>query len=184
MPKLISEAYQKLNKKLHQREAAFGTSAGAAHAAMIAKAVSATGSRSVLDYGCGKGTLKKELLRITPNLDVREYDPARPGKTALPEPADIVACFDVLEHIEPELIDNVLDHIQSLTLRCAYFLVNCKPASKTLADGRNAHLIVKPPEWWVEKLKVRFDVGDLKPVYGDTEFIAFVRAKTPQQPAR
>jgi 2-polyprenyl-3-methyl-5-hydroxy-6-metoxy-1,4-benzoquinol methylase len=178
MSKFISDTYQQLNNALHESEPEFGTSASAAHAAMVVKAVRATNARSVLDYGCGKGTLKPELLRLMPELDVREYDPGRPGKTALPEPADIVTCFDVLEHIEPEFLENVLDHVQSLTRGHAYFLVNCKPAAKTLADGRNAHLILQPPEWWIDRLKTRFNIINVRPLYEGIEFLAFVSAKT------
>ena len=45
-------------------------------------------------------------LRLT--FEIKEYDPAIPGKDSLPEPADIVVCSDVLEHIEPNYLLNVL----------------------------------------------------------------------------
>jgi hypothetical protein len=107
---------------------------------------------SVLDYGCGKGGLKKAL----PAHDVREYDPAIPGKDGPPEPADFVLCADVLEHVEPEYLDEVLDHIKVLARKFVMLSPSTVPALKTYPDGRNAHLIVQPPEWWREQFEKRF----------------------------
>ena len=64
----------------------------------------------------------------------------------------------MLEHIEPELIDNVLDDLKRLTIGLGIFSVHTGPALKILADGRNAHLIQEQPEWWREKFLARFDV--------------------------
>ncbi len=109
---------------------------------------------SVLDYGCGKGGLKKAL----PDADVREYDPAISGKDVLPGPADLVLCADVLEHVEPEYLDSVLDHIQGLARKFVMLSPSTVPADKTLPDGRNAHLIVEPYPWWREQFLKRFEL--------------------------
>ena len=72
----------------------------------------------------------------------------------MPEiPAELVICTDVLEHIEPELIDNVLKHIESLTLKTAYLIIDTLPAQKNLPDGRNAHLIIENQDWWTNKIQ-------------------------------
>lgn len=42
-------------------------------------------------------------------LTIHHYDPAVPEWSAPAAPCRFVACIDVLEHIEPHLIDNVLD---------------------------------------------------------------------------
>jgi hypothetical protein len=55
---------------------------------------------------------------------------------------------DVLEHIEPEFVANVLQHMDSLFTRVAYLLIATCPAKKSLPDGRNAHLIQEEPDWW------------------------------------
>jgi hypothetical protein len=70
----------------------------------------------------------------------------------------MVACIDVLEHIEPELLDNVLDHLQSLTELVVMLTIDSGPAGKTLADGRNAHLIQEPMSWWLPKLSERWEL--------------------------
>jgi len=144
---LISENYRKLNEKLHETEKEFGTY-GMQAAPQIHKLVLNLNTTDVLDYGCGKGTLGKNLP-----FTIKEYDPAVEGKTENPEPADIVVCTDVLEHIEPDYIDDVLEHLTSKIKKAGYLQIANGPANKTLADGRNAHLIQKGLIWWAQKLE-------------------------------
>ena len=84
------------------------------------------------------------------------YDPGVPEYADLPKPSQMVVCIDVLEHIEPELLDNVLDHLEELTEEVLFATIHTEPAGKVLPDGRNAHLIQKPPEWWLPKIMERF----------------------------
>jgi len=76
----------------------------------------------------------------------------------------------VLEHVEPDLLDNVLAHISSLTRHYAFLNIATVAALKTLPDGRNAHLIVEPPEWWRARLERHFTLAsfDVKPTYIET----------------
>jgi hypothetical protein len=76
-----------------------------------------------------------------------------------PQPCRFVACIDVLEHIEPDLIDNVLDDLKRVTAGVGFFSVGTGPARKVLADGRNAHLIQKPAAWWLPKFMDRFELA-------------------------
>ena len=87
---------------------------------------------------------------------VQCYDPGVPEYADPPTPAEMVVCIDVLEHIEPELIDDVLDHLEELTESFLFATVHTQPAGKKLPDGRNAHLIQKPAEWWLPKIMERF----------------------------
>jgi hypothetical protein len=121
-----------------------------------------TGARSISDYGAGKQNLLKGLagLGIQPTAYF-PYDPAFPEYGA-PRTADLLCCIDVLEHIEPHLIDNVLAELASLTSKFAFFTVTMRPAEKTLSDGRNAHLIQKPTSWWLPKLAQHFEVVHLQ----------------------
>lgn len=43
----------------------------------------------------------------------------------------------VLEHIEPECLEQVLDHLQRLTRKIALLNIVTRPANKVLADGHN-----------------------------------------------
>ncbi len=78
--------------------------------------------------------------------------------SATPEPRELVACIDVLEHIEPECLDDVLDDLRRCVLKYGIFTIHTKPAQKILPDGRNAHLIQEQPDWWKEKLNKRFTI--------------------------
>jgi hypothetical protein len=151
---LITEDYLKLNKKLHEDNPNYGTS-GTAYVDAVLKIAMELKTQDILDYGCGKSTLALNLP-----FSIKQYDPAIPKYADMPRPADIVVCTDVLEHIEPVCLDNVLDHLRDLTIK-ACFVSGCTvPAKKTLADGRNAHLIVKSARWWIDQLWDRFELID------------------------
>src|SRR5688572_7436580 len=95
---LISEEYRELNRKLHAENALFGND-HFGWSKFIRHLVEGNGYTEVLDYGCGKGKLAAALADL--NIQMQEYDPAIEGKEAEPQPAELVACTDVLEHIEP-----------------------------------------------------------------------------------
>lgn len=122
---------------------------GGSHAPEVETFLRKLGGRSVLDYGCGRATLAPAI----PGIKVFEYDPGIPGKDGLPKPADLVVCTDVLEHIEPHLLNQVLRHIYLLSARGTYLVIATRPARETLPDGRNAHLIIESPTWWIDKLR-------------------------------
>lgn len=67
----------------------------------------------------------------------------------------MVACVDVLEHIEPDLLDNVLDDMTRVTEVILFASIDTGPAMKSLSDGRNAHLIQQPMSWWLPKFWAR-----------------------------
>lgn len=114
------------------------------------------GADSLLDYGSGQETLRQELAQLDPpitRINVTCYDPGIPNRAALPKPADLVTCTEVLEHVEPEQLSRVLGHINALALKGAFLTISCDHAGELLADGRNAHLIVEDYEWWLNMLQ-------------------------------
>lgn len=149
---LISPAYLELQRRLHARPKGYGGK-GDTWAQPVLDLVARFRASSVLDYGCGRGALKRALEPIKPvSLDVREYDPAIPGKDGRPSFADLVVCTDVLEHIEPDRLDAVLAHLKTLARTAVFVVIALRESNKTLADGRNAHLIVAPADWWIDRL--------------------------------
>jgi hypothetical protein len=149
---LISAEYVRQNKLLHTDPKGFGGD-GKKHAERIRDYAKALGARSICDYGCGEGTLKPALRALGFDGFVAEYDPGMPGKEALPKPAQLLACTDVLEHIEPERLDANLAHQFSVAELGAFMTIATRPANKILPDGRNAHLIQETPAWWLDKLR-------------------------------
>lgn len=156
---LISEDYRKMQQELHKNPG-YGV-ASVHYAPLVAQVLEAVGAQELLDYGAGKGrlgvTLKEQIKRP---LAIHHYDPAIPEWSAPPQPCGFVACIDVLEHIEPALLDNVLDDLKRVTLGVGVFTVHTGPAVKFLADGRNAHLIQQPPAWWLPKFLDRFELAN------------------------
>lgn len=157
---LISESYKKQQEHLHETQV-YGT-ASIEKAPMVAKLMNNLGVSKLLDYGSSKlcnlfKTLTEDRL-VEHKFQYIPYDPAVEKYAETPEPAEMVACIDVLEHIEPELLDNVLNDLERVTECIGFFSIHCGPAGKVLQDGRNAHLIQKPMEWWLPKLWERFEV--------------------------
>lgn len=153
VPALISEAYREQNRRLHEESEVYGANS-ASYFNPVVKLMHRTRSADVLDYGCGKGSLVKALQEH--GYNARGYDPAVAEYSAPPEPADLVVCTDVIEHIEPEYINGVLIDLERLTKRAIYLIIATGPAQKILPDGRNAHLIQKDSREWLYDLLPRF----------------------------
>lgn len=149
----ISKEYLEMNQKLHAEQENFGVS-GQKWAGFIDVVASDFSCASILDYGCGKQTLAKSL----PERRVIGFDPAIPELSAPPGKADFVVCGDVLEHIEKNYLDDVLSDLNKLANVVAFVVISTREAAKKLSDGRNAHLIVRSPHWWLERLEKRFQV--------------------------
>ena len=115
---------------------------------------------TVLDFGCGNVMLQEKL-----DIPVTRYDPAIKGLDKYPtEAVDIVVCSDVLQFNKESVIDALLDEIHSLCNRYVIFVIDTRVSNYLLPDGRNAHLTVKPAEWWVNKLQRRFELVAIKPI--------------------
>jgi hypothetical protein len=122
---------------------------GAKHEAIVRRLIEDYQPATILDYGCGENKLAEALKPIR----VMGYDPGIPERAAMPKPCELVICTDVLEHVEPEKLDSVLDHLWRITGKVAYFVISTRPANAILPDGRNAHLSVHPASVWLEKLR-------------------------------
>ncbi len=154
MPEYISENYRQLNADLHKTRPIFGSKSFKWGRHVLAVLGADPGIETILDYGAGKGTLGASLKDKIQDLKLewREYDPAIPGIDKLPEPADLVVCTDVIEHIEPEYIDNVLKHLRTLAKRKLLLTISFMSSGDILPDGSNAHRIVMNEKAWRNKL--------------------------------
>ena len=163
--KLISEYYKKQNRLLHESGEKYGQR-GDRHLKKIHDLKEEYGCNTILDYGCGTGTLSKKLEGVV------NYDPGILEFDIMPEQADLVVCTDVLEHIEPELLGNVLKHLHILTNKCAFFSIATRyDSSKLLPDGTNPHKIVKSVAWWSKTLSDYFVIERVRPLIGEVEIV-------------
>jgi hypothetical protein len=113
------------------------------------------GIKTVLDYGSGQGYqyMPPHSLDKKWGVDVTMYDPAVPGLDELPGGKfDMVICSDVLEHVPEEEITPMIEGIYKLATKYVFFTVCCRAAKKTLPDGRNTHVTIRPMGWWANKI--------------------------------
>lgn len=161
----ISPQYKQQQRQYHEKQLhahrPWGVEDGKWFA-LVLMLLHISNAKTVLDYGAGQGVLAKKLR--SEGIDVTEYDPGIPAKETKPEGTfDFVVCADVLEHIEPAYIENVLNEIDQY-LTVGGLLIPClKPARKhTLPDGRNAHVLIRSRAWWINELEKRWDTYILK----------------------
>tara|TARA_R100000951_G_scaffold114030_2_gene117381 strand:+ start:1710 stop:2237 length:528 start_codon:yes stop_codon:yes gene_type:complete len=145
---MITPEYKKLLTDHHKNNPRWGTTAGR-FIQQVERITRNTYCFDGLDYGCGKGALKKGYKG---QARFGEYDPAIAGKDTIEGRFDIVTCIDVLEHIEPEHINEVLREVLGLAKKVAFLVISTRPAIEVLPDGRNAHLIVESGDWWAAKV--------------------------------
>ena len=143
-----SDAYTKELERLHARKS-FGNATGVP-GILQSFLDDRTDVKSILDFGCGKGTPLQSLSNK--DMTIYNYDPIT-NPIKLPEKVDLVYSRDVLEHIEPEQIDSVLNKLFTISNKYQHHLIACHPAKKGLSDGRNAHLIIERPKWWKQKIQ-------------------------------
>lgn len=147
---LISRSYVDAQKYLHAQPKGYGQR-GRKWAEAVQNILVAYDAWSVLDYGCGTGSLMQALaVRGVNESRMREYDPAILGKDERPVFADCVVCTDVMEHVEPDKVQNVAKHLAQLTRKVCFVVVSLVETAKILPDGRQAHISLHPVEFWQE----------------------------------
>lgn len=157
----LSEEYRQVLKDTHAKAGlAWGNTGSVKFYGNIVKLIKKFEVTEMLDYGAGPGNLKKRLLGDFPELIVHEFEPARDEVSLSAAPCKFVVCNDVFEHVEPEYLDAFFEDLQRVVEDRGYFTVCMVPAIKILSDGRNAHLILKPFSWWINKVANYFDIRE------------------------
>jgi hypothetical protein len=157
---LITEEYRDLQREFHKVRSDYGTSSQKYVDQVLAMSQQ-IGSRDILDYGCGKAHLQKGFP-----FPIQNFDPCIDEYNRPPKPADIVVCTDVMEHIEPACIDAVIADLARLTKKILLVDVACRPAKKFLPDGRNAHLTIETPNWWLMRFLPHMDLHSFQAQQG------------------
>lgn len=153
---LITDNYREQQEHLHETTD-YGVVAEQ-YGEMVSAMIDALEVDTVLDYGCGHNLSLQRTLKPERAIKYQAYDPGVPEYSEKPVPSQMVVCIDVLEHIEPNCLEDVLDHLEAMTEFVLVATVHTGPAGKVLQDGRNAHLIQKPMEWWLPKIWERFTI--------------------------
>lgn len=161
----------------HRRHEPYGTH-GYRWAPDVIDLMRETGSSSILDYGAGKGSLAAALRVADYDLDIREFDPGIPRKSALPEPADLVTCFDALIYVEQNRLEAVLEHIKALARKAVFLNVPFHPEHwQNGPDAGKRWFVGLEPRHWVAMFYGRWPHGKAemrrpaKP--GGTEYLLF-----------
>ena len=149
---LISNEYRAQQAQLHKEKDGFGTSADM-YADIVQSLINKYKPKNFLDYGAGK-----QVMRPYVTVPYIPYDPAIEAISKQPPPCDMVMTADVLEHLEMDYLDAVMDDLVRVTKRVGFHVVHTGAAINHLPDGRNAHLIQKPPEWWLPHFINRFNI--------------------------
>jgi len=154
---LISPEYRQEMERLNGA-GSFG-SAGRTFGIIVSSIIQKAGITHLLDYGCGsKMMLRNAIKDPPPGFVYQGYDPGVPKLSGDPAPAEMVVACDCLEHVEPDCLDDVLDHLEDLTEAILFASIATGPAAKKLSDCRNAHLITQPMQWWLPKFWERFEL--------------------------
>lgn len=171
----ITDAYLAEQQILHADPRGYG-GRGAKWAEKVMMLATELGASSILDYGAGQGSLARALRKDM--IRVEDFDPAIPAFAFLPKPAPLVVCTDVLEHVEPDCMDDVIAHLAELARPWLFAVVSLVETAKTLSDGRQAHISLHPRAWWEELLSRRFELfrlfDDVKP---EKQFVALWRLR-------
>jgi hypothetical protein len=171
---LITDSYKHQQKLLHDT-GLYGAMGDSPYGAMVATIINNMEIGHVLDYGCGSRLSLAHSLqgKVQRAFKYQPYDPCVQKYASAPVPAEMVCCLDVLEHIEEGCIDDVLDHLQALTESIGFFSIDTGPAKKVMEDGRNAHVLQRPPEWWLPRIMARFDLQHFQVVWTEGEHKKF-----------
>lgn len=123
---------------------------GAWYGDIITKIAKENDVETILDYGCGKGSLVRLLSK---SFKTYGYDSYVKEYSNVPDiKMDMVVSTDFLEHVEEEDLDEIFKSIKSYEPRVQFHAISNRKATQILPDGRNAHLTIKPSEWWEKKL--------------------------------
>jgi hypothetical protein len=166
---MYSKEYQEQQRELH-KDPNYGVK-GIGYLGPINMAIKGLQCESVLDYGCGPHARLRDALT---GVLYYPFDIVEPYNN-WPPMCDLVVAADVLEHVEPEHLDSVLEHISTLAMKGVFLSVHTAEAKKTLPDGRNAHLIIEPAEWWWSKISERFEIHQFMRVSDREFFVIAVR---------
>lgn len=125
----------------------------------IAALVEQHNPASLLDYGCGRGLqyLKRRVHERWGGLLPHCYDIGVNGLNEKPEGQfGGVICTDMMEHIDTPDVPAILSELLGFVEPGGFLFlgISCRPTKKKLPDGRDVHLTIQPPSWWIDQINI------------------------------
>lgn len=116
--------------------------------------------RFVVDFGCGRNDFIHHLRRVGvdglgvdfafPQADIVAPMHRVPVSSGI---ADAVTCFDALEHLLPEEVDEVLAEMRRVAVVGGHFVFSiCTRPSSIKVAGEGLHPTVRSKAWWLERI--------------------------------
>ena len=138
---------------------------------------------TVIDFGCGTGRAAKKFEEQDfPVVGVDFVRAALETEIAFVEAclwdmpsfkADWGFCTDVMEHIPPEKVPDVLEQIHARTKKGCFFQIALTKDSFGDRIGERLHLTVQSLDWWTDELSKHW--GHVKATQRGTTAIAICK---------
>lgn len=154
----------------------------------IRSLIQATGAKSILDYGAGKGGAYhardfdykgQRIASVQEYWGVEQivcYDPGYGPYNKLPAGQfDGVICVDVLEHLPEQDLPWVLEEQFRYARKFVFGNIASYPADKVLPNGENAHCTIQPLPWWRDTI-----VAARAAAGSNAEYVFRVESKKPR----
>lgn len=134
------------------------------HIRRIRRLIEMCEASSILDYGAGKGLAYSlspldvpGVGRVDTLMDywdvdyVHCYDPCYAPHAKLPEEQfDGVISTDVMEHCPEEDLPWIIGEMFGYARKFVFANIAAYPARMILPNGENAHITIRPLEWWTQ----------------------------------
>ena len=117
----------------------------------IKELIELTNSKTLLDFGCGRGQQYKDPVNLQKDLGIMPalYDPGVDAYEKLPWGTfDGVYSTDVMEHIPKDELPDALEIIFYKAKKFVFLAICTHPAMNLLPNGENAHCTVEPMSFW------------------------------------
>jgi SAM-dependent methyltransferase len=143
--------------RMHESDKRFPGYSLGAYVDAIAMLVANCAPVRMLDYGSGKGMqyLARRYHDKWGGLLPHCYDIGVKQLAAKPEGQfGGVICTDVMEHIEEADVPGILEELLGYVAPGGFLFlgISCRPTRKKLSDGRDVHVTIAPPAWWIGRI--------------------------------
>ncbi len=123
---------------------------------------------SIVDFGCGLGTLLRALARELKGASIQGVEHSKylceqygwvNGSVVdcVTSPADLVVCHDVLAYLPNRQATQAINNIAEHAIEAAYISVICEEDLQIMDEARtDQEQIIRPARWYLERLLKHF----------------------------